>query len=115
MINTTLPSDTDENISNGLKDKQGNTIEITKESDKNGENIINSIVEYMENKLKIGEDISYEWIQKDANIQFLNNSIKTDLINLKTTIEKRDLSCELKVIIKNCKVIFILNINASTI
>jgi hypothetical protein len=59
--------------------------------------VIITIREYMEGELKEKDDLSYDWINKDTNIQFLNKCIKTDLINMKTTIEKRDTNCELKV------------------
>ncbi len=59
--------------------------------------IITTIREFMEGELKEKDDLSYEWINKDTNIQFLNKCIKTDLINMKSTIEKRDTNCELKV------------------
>lgn len=77
-------------------------------------NVLNLISEYMEGDLKESEedhkitdcekkyykleDLSYEWVLKDTNVQIINKSIKSDLMNLKSlALDRRDLTCELKV------------------
>jgi hypothetical protein len=57
--------------------------------------IIKILKKYMEGGGS--NDLSYAWITKDSNIQYLNKCIKTDLMNIKSVIERRDLNCELQV------------------
>jgi hypothetical protein len=86
--------------------EQGNNYEFVEVANENinsqEKSLFSLIEEYMEGELKTKfgekEDVSYEWITKDSNIQFLNKCIKSDLGNLKTMIDKRDTACELKVI-----------------
>jgi hypothetical protein len=79
---------------NDLNEKGKEVINISEK------NIISILNEYMDGKLKtkFGEqDVSYEWIENDKNIEWLNTSIKSDLNNIRDVTEKRDKCCELKV------------------
>lgn len=58
---------------------------------------------YMEGKSERGLDLSYEWIVKEPNIALINKSIVLDIEKLKTILNIRDLTCELKVLITNKK------------
>jgi hypothetical protein len=59
--------------------------------------VITIIKNFMEGRGKEEDDISYNWILKDNNIQYLNKCIKTDMLNIKSVVERRDTNCELEV------------------
>ena len=59
--------------------------------------VITRIKKYMEGRGNDEEDISYNWILKDNNIEYLNKCIKTDMLNIKSVVERRDTNCELEV------------------
>jgi hypothetical protein len=48
-------------------------------------------------KFKSNQDLSFNWILEDENIKFICEPITSNLENLKTNINSRDLLCELKV------------------
>jgi len=77
-----------------LSDSKIQSKEILGNSTEESE-IIKILKKYMEGGGS--HDLSYEWITKDSNIQYLNKCIKTDLMNIKSVIDRRDLKCELEV------------------
>ena len=77
-----------------MSDSKIQSKEILENSTEESE-IIKILKKYMEGGGN--HDLSYEWITKDSNIQYLNKCIKTDLMNIKSVIDRRDLKCELEV------------------
>lgn len=59
---------------------------------------IDEIKAYFESKLKVGTDLSYEWIEKDENIKILSSIIFVNDKNIDTLLSKHDYGCELKLI-----------------
>ncbi len=62
------------------------------------ETIDEIILNYMEKENYVN-DISYEWIKKDINVEMLCKCIIVDNKNIKEILSKRDFSCEFKVIL----------------
>ena len=77
--------------------KETNFDSITMSSE--DKNILNKIKDFMEGRLEFesNEDISYNWVMQDENINTINKPIVCSLEDLKNQINSRDLICELKV------------------
>jgi hypothetical protein len=93
------PSKSPEDLASEMNKLNLNDSKIHKEEILENQKEEPEIMKILKNYMEGGgrDDLSYEWILKDSNIQYLNKCIKTDLMNIKSVVERRDINCELEV------------------